>query len=269
MARSPTPPATTSTTSRSPVRLHAHRPQGRGAGSAAEPGRRFRRRRHVPRLRRRVCAAGGAEVGQGPGGGCRHGGRRGDADGADVRHVLAGKLEGRARRQRARHGRALVRHLQDQGRQVAVSRRHRGALLRRVPRSSSASIRRRCPSSATARAGPICASASPRPSRARRARSGSASSRAATPALRRSCRLREVENHPHNTARATFTTRDGVLQPSPAPRFSRTEPEMGRAPQPAGADTDAVLARLRVRVGGDRRLEGERRRRCGQSVRRP
>ena len=54
--------------------------------------------------------------------------------------------------------------------------------------------------------------------------------------------IAEVESHAHNKARATFTTRDGVLQPSPAPRFSRTKPEMGRAPQPAGLDTDAVLA---------------------------
>ena len=57
-------------------RAARHRPQGRGAGAAAQPGRRLRRRRHVPRLRRGVRAAGGAEVGQGPGGGCRDGRRR-------------------------------------------------------------------------------------------------------------------------------------------------------------------------------------------------
>jgi alpha-methylacyl-CoA racemase len=54
--------------------------------------------------------------------------------------------------------------------------------------------------------------------------------------------IAEIENHPHNKARATFTTRDGVLQPNPAPRFSRTKPEIGCAPQQAGLDTDAVLA---------------------------
>ncbi|MBO0766745.1 MAG: CoA transferase, partial [Hyphomicrobiaceae bacterium] len=42
----------------------------------------------------------------------------------------------------------------------------------------------------------------------------------------------------------TFVTRDGVLQPAPAPRFSRTVPEMGAAPRQPGADTDAVLAEL-------------------------
>ena len=53
--------------------------------------------------------------------------------------------------------------------------------------------------------------------------------------------LGEVASHPHNAARATFTERDGVLQPAPAPRFSRTVPDMGRSPQKPGADTDVVL----------------------------
>ena len=54
--------------------------------------------------------------------------------------------------------------------------------------------------------------------------------------------LGEVADHPHNKARGTFVARDGVLQPAPAPRFSRTVPEMGRAPRGPGGDTDAVLA---------------------------
>jgi alpha-methylacyl-CoA racemase len=53
--------------------------------------------------------------------------------------------------------------------------------------------------------------------------------------------LGEVADHPHNAARGTFAKRDGVLQPAPAPRFSRTVPEMGAPPRPLGADTDAVL----------------------------
>jgi alpha-methylacyl-CoA racemase len=52
----------------------------------------------------------------------------------------------------------------------------------------------------------------------------------------------EVDKHPHNAARSTFVTRDGVLQPGPAPRFSRTSPEMGSPPRPRGADSEAVLA---------------------------
>jgi alpha-methylacyl-CoA racemase len=54
--------------------------------------------------------------------------------------------------------------------------------------------------------------------------------------------LSEVASHPHNAARGTFVARDGVLQPAPAPRFSRTVPEMGTQPRPVGADTEAVLA---------------------------
>jgi alpha-methylacyl-CoA racemase len=54
--------------------------------------------------------------------------------------------------------------------------------------------------------------------------------------------LGEIAEHPHNAARGTFVRRDDVLQPAPAPRFSRTVPEMGAAPRQPGADTDAVLA---------------------------
>jgi alpha-methylacyl-CoA racemase len=54
--------------------------------------------------------------------------------------------------------------------------------------------------------------------------------------------LGEVAQHPHNAARGTFLEREGVLQPAPAPRFSRSALQMGAPPRPAGADTDAVLA---------------------------
>jgi alpha-methylacyl-CoA racemase len=36
--------------------------------------------------------------------------------------------------------------------------------------------------------------------------------------------LGEVARHPHNAARGTFVEREGVLQPAPAPRFSRSAP---------------------------------------------
>jgi alpha-methylacyl-CoA racemase len=52
----------------------------------------------------------------------------------------------------------------------------------------------------------------------------------------------EVAAFPHNAVRKAFVSREGVVQPAPAPRFSRTVPEMGRAPQEPGVDTDAVLA---------------------------
>src|SRR5262245_25113006 len=51
----------------------------------------------------------------------------------------------------------------------------------------------------------------------------------------------EVEAHPHNKARGTFLRRDGVLQPGPAPRYSRTQCETGPASRGRGADSEAVL----------------------------
>ncbi len=54
--------------------------------------------------------------------------------------------------------------------------------------------------------------------------------------------LDEVPKHPHMAARKTLVTRDGVTQPAPAPRFSRTVPELASVPVKPGADSDAVLA---------------------------
>ena len=52
----------------------------------------------------------------------------------------------------------------------------------------------------------------------------------------------EAPQHPHNKHRATFVEVDGVTQPAPAPRFSRTEAEISHAAPAPGADTKAVLA---------------------------
>jgi alpha-methylacyl-CoA racemase len=38
--------------------------------------------------------------------------------------------------------------------------------------------------------------------------------------------LADAPSHPHNVARKTFVTHDGVTQPAPAPRFSRTSAEI-------------------------------------------
>ena len=42
----------------------------------------------------------------------------------------------------------------------------------------------------------------------------------------------EAAVHPHNKARGTFVEIDGVLQPAPAPRFSRTQADLPDPPQP-------------------------------------
>ncbi|HMC39584.1 MAG TPA: CaiB/BaiF CoA-transferase family protein, partial [Acidimicrobiales bacterium] len=51
----------------------------------------------------------------------------------------------------------------------------------------------------------------------------------------------EAAAHPHNASRRTFISPDGVLQPAPAPRFSRTPAEVAGPPARAGEHTDAVL----------------------------
>jgi alpha-methylacyl-CoA racemase len=51
----------------------------------------------------------------------------------------------------------------------------------------------------------------------------------------------EAPDHPHNQARATFVEIDGVVQPAPAPRFSRTVPSAPRPPVRVGQDTDGAL----------------------------
>jgi alpha-methylacyl-CoA racemase len=51
----------------------------------------------------------------------------------------------------------------------------------------------------------------------------------------------EAHSHPHNASRKTFVEVAGVVQPGPAPRFSRTPGEVHRPPPFAGADTDEVL----------------------------
>ena len=52
--------------------------------------------------------------------------------------------------------------------------------------------------------------------------------------------LAEAPAHPHNVQRGTFVEVDGVVQPAPAPRFSRTPPGPLQ-PSGAGSDTAEVL----------------------------
>ena len=50
--------------------------------------------------------------------------------------------------------------------------------------------------------------------------------------------LGEAPAHPHNLARGTFAAGP---QPAPAPRFSRTAPEIAGPPSRLGADSEAIL----------------------------
>lgn len=54
----------------------------------------------------------------------------------------------------------------------------------------------------------------------------------------------EAAAHPHNQARQSFMQRDGVLQSTPAPRFSRTTAEAGATPPGAGQHSSTLLREL-------------------------
>ena len=53
--------------------------------------------------------------------------------------------------------------------------------------------------------------------------------------------LSEAPSHPHNVARGSFVEVDGVVQPAPAPRFSRTPGEVQMPPPSPGQHTAEVL----------------------------
>jgi alpha-methylacyl-CoA racemase len=80
--------------------------------------------------------------------------------------------------------------------------------------------------------------------------------------------IEEAPRHPHNIARGTFIEVDGVVQPGPAPRFSRTPSARPTPPQARGEGTRSALAAwglpperiaalLRSGVVGEPRVEKE------------
>jgi alpha-methylacyl-CoA racemase len=54
----------------------------------------------------------------------------------------------------------------------------------------------------------------------------------------------EAPEHPHMKARGTYVDVDGIVQPSPAPRFSRTPGAIRRGPVRPGNDTEELLHEL-------------------------
>lgn len=54
--------------------------------------------------------------------------------------------------------------------------------------------------------------------------------------------LRPAADHPHLVARGTFVDKDGVRQPAPAPRFSRTPTHLDQPPARPGQHTREALA---------------------------
>ena len=54
--------------------------------------------------------------------------------------------------------------------------------------------------------------------------------------------VEEAVKHPHMRARDSFLDVDGVLQPAPAPRFSRTPASVQRGPPIPGSNTNEILS---------------------------
>ncbi len=69
--------------------------------------------------------------------------------------------------------------------------------------------------------------------------------------------LDEAPRHPHNRSRGTFVELDGVTQPAPAPRYSRSSLGGPLPPKTAGADGEAILAGLGYAAGDITRLRDE------------
>jgi len=69
--------------------------------------------------------------------------------------------------------------------------------------------------------------------------------------------MSEAPGHPHNVARGTFVTREDVVQPAPAPRFSLTPTQLELPPPGVGEHTDAILADLGLSGDQVRRLRAD------------
>ena len=54
--------------------------------------------------------------------------------------------------------------------------------------------------------------------------------------------MQEASAHPHNEARSTFVEREGIIQPAPAPRFSRSKAEIGVPPPLPGQHSRTALS---------------------------
>ena len=66
--------------------------------------------------------------------------------------------------------------------------------------------------------------------------------------------MSEAKSHPHIVARETIVDENGLSQPAPAPRFSRTPGEIQGPAAVAGAHTDETLADYGLQQRRDRRI---------------
>ncbi len=68
--------------------------------------------------------------------------------------------------------------------------------------------------------------------------------------------MADAPNHPHNQERGTFVEVEGVPQPAPAPRFSRTPSAIQRPPASPGEHTEEALRDWGFDTGELERLRG-------------
>lgn len=58
----------------------------------------------------------------------------------------------------------------------------------------------------------------------------------------------QASDHPHNQARGSFIDVDGISQPAPAPRFSRTQGTVQHGPVTADADRKSIFEELGIKA---------------------
>jgi alpha-methylacyl-CoA racemase len=68
--------------------------------------------------------------------------------------------------------------------------------------------------------------------------------------------MADAPNHAHNKERGTFVEIDGVPQPAPAPRFSRTPSSIQRPPANPGEHTEEALLDWGFNTGEVDELKG-------------
>ena len=141
----------------------------------------------------------------------------------------------------ARRRRALVRRLSRPPTEIRRDRSDRGRfyaeLIERLGLDPAT-----LPGQPSGRAGGNCARACATCSSRKPAINGARCSKATTSVLRRCCRSPRPRRIPTIVARATFVERDGVVQPAPAPRFSRTPGRIARGAPRRGQGGAAALA---------------------------
>ena len=143
--------------------------------------------------------------------------------------LAGGNLLRGAGREPARRRDAVLRRLRDLRRPAHVGGPARAAVLRRVREAARASRTR--PTATTSSAPRSCAASSPSGSRRRTQAEWSEVFEGTDACVAPIIPLTEAMEHPHMAAREVFVEHEGVRQPAPAPRFSRTTAE----PRPPSA----------------------------------